>query len=84
MHLVNKPDLRGHVVRSPTESVRGLVEIDLELAHPKVHQPDVALVVQQEVVQLQVPVNNYIFTPLMFPNPLGFGQVIGTHNCDKN
>ena len=47
--------LRGHVVWSATEGVRRLVEVDLQLAHAKVHDAYVALVVQQEVVQLQVP-----------------------------
>ena len=52
--------LRGHVIRSPTESVRCLVQVDLKLAHPKVHQSDVALVVKQEAVQLQVPESEYL------------------------
>ena len=52
--------LRGHVIRSPTKSVRCLVQVNLKLAHPKVHQSDVALVVKQEVVQLQVPDSEYL------------------------
>ena len=47
--------LRGHVVWRAAEGVGGLVEVDLELAHPKVDDSYVTLVVQQEVVQLQVP-----------------------------
>ena len=47
--------LRGHVVWCATEGVGGLVKVDLQLAHAKVHDAYVALVVQQEVVQLQVP-----------------------------
>ena len=47
--------LRGHVVWCATEGVGRLVEVDLQLAHAKVHDAYVALVVQQEVVQLQVP-----------------------------
>ena len=47
--------LRGHVVWRATEGVGRLVEVDLQLAHAKVHDAYVALVVQQEVVQLQVP-----------------------------
>ena len=47
--------LRGHVVRCATEGVGRLVEVDLQLAHAKVHDAYVALVVQQEVVQLEVP-----------------------------
>ena len=47
--------LRGHVVWCATEGVGRLVEVDLQLAHAKVHDAYVALVVQQEVVQLEVP-----------------------------
>ena len=47
--------LGGHVVWSAAEGVGGLVEVDLELAHPEVDDSYVPLVVQQEVVQLQVP-----------------------------
>ena len=47
--------LRSHVVWRAAEGVGGLVEVDLELAHPKVDDSYVPLVVQQEVVQLQVP-----------------------------
>ena len=47
--------LRSHVVWSAAKGVGGLVEVDLELAHSKVDDSYVPLVVQQEVVQLQVP-----------------------------
>ncbi len=47
--------LRRHVVRGAAEGVRRLVQVDLQLAHTEVSDPDVALVVQQQVVQLQIP-----------------------------
>jgi hypothetical protein len=46
--------LWGHVVRRPAESVSRLVEVNLELAHPKVGDSYVAFKVQQEVVEFEV------------------------------
>ena len=51
--------LRGHIVRGAAEGVWGLVQIYLQLAHPEVHQADVALVVQKQIVQLQVSASVY-------------------------
>ena len=53
--FVHPAHLRGHVVWCATEGVGRLVEVDLQLAHAKVYDAYVTLVVQQEVVQLQVP-----------------------------
>ena len=46
--------LRGHVVWGAAEGVGCLLQVDLQLAHPEVDDPDVSLVVQQQVVQLEV------------------------------
>ena len=43
-----------HVVRGAAEGVGCLLQVDLQLAHPEVDDPDVPLVVQQQVVQLEV------------------------------
>ena len=47
-------NLRRHVIRRSAEGVRRLVEVDLEFAHAEVRDSDVALVIEQEVVQLEV------------------------------
>ena len=47
--------LRSHIVWCPTEGVSSLVQVHLQLAHPEVHDPDVPLIVQEEVVQLEIP-----------------------------
>lgn len=48
--------LRGNIVRSPTESACLRISKHVLLAHPKVSNFDVALIVQEDVVQLQVSV----------------------------
>ena len=49
-------NLRRHVIRRSAEGVRRLVEVDLEFAHAEVSDSDVALVIEQEIVQLEVSV----------------------------
>ena len=49
------PHLRRHVVYRAAEGVGRSVQEDLHLAHAEVGNAHVALVVQQNVVQLEVP-----------------------------
>ena len=51
-------DLGGDVVGGAAERGGGVARPDALLAHAVVRQLDVALVVQEHVVQLQVPVND--------------------------
>jgi len=44
--------LRGHVVRRSAEGVGHPVQVDLELAHSEIREPDVTLVIKKNVVQL--------------------------------
>lgn len=48
--------LRGNIVRSPTESACLCISKHVLLAHPKVSNFDVPLIVQEDIVQLQVSV----------------------------
>ena len=52
--VLQASNLRRHVVGRSAEGVRRLVEVDLEFAHAEVRDSDVALVIEQEVVQLEV------------------------------
>lgn len=45
---------RSHVIRCAAEGVGRPVEIDLQLAHAEIGDADVAFVVEQNVVQLQI------------------------------
>ena len=54
-------DLWRHVVWSSTKSVCHSVQVDLEFAHSKVCQTDVAFMIQKDIVQLQVPENEKVF-----------------------
>ena len=51
-------DLRGNVVRGPTEGLGGVSISYALLAHSKVCYLDVALLVKHDVVQLEVPVDD--------------------------
>ena len=51
-------NLRSNIVGSSTESGGGVTRSDSLFTHPIVCQLDVTLMVQQHVVQLQVPVDN--------------------------
>lgn len=51
-------NLRGDVVRSSAECFRGLVELNVFLAHSEIRNLNVSVLVQQHIVQLQVPVND--------------------------
>ena len=53
-------DLGRDVVRSPTERLRHRAVSDPFLAHPKVGYLDVALLVEHDVVQLEVPVDDTV------------------------
>lgn len=53
-HMYTCLYLRCHVVRGATEGVSCLVQVDLELAHAKVGDANVAVKVEQQVVQLEV------------------------------
>lgn len=55
--------LRGNIVRSPTESACLCISKHVLLAHPKVSNFDVPLIVQEDVVQLQVSVEEEKKTP---------------------
>lgn len=55
--------LRGNIVRSPTESAGLCISKHVLLAHPKVSNLDVPLVVQEDIVQLQVSVEEEKKTP---------------------
>lgn len=44
--------LRRHVVGGAAEGVGHPVQVDLQLAHPEVGEPDVTLVIEENVVQL--------------------------------
>ena len=63
--------LRGHIVRGAAKGVWGLVQIYLQLAHPEVHQPDVALVIKKQIVQLQVSASAFVYKYQL------------AHDCDK-
>lgn len=66
-HWLNPPVphtyLRGNIVRSPTESACLCISKHVLLAHPKVSNLDVPLVVQEDIVQLQVSVEEEKKTP---------------------
>ena len=51
-------DLWSDVVRSPTERLGHGPVTDVLLAHPKVGYLDVAVLVEHDVVQLEVPVDH--------------------------
>ena len=45
-----------HVIGRSAEGVCRFVEVDLKFAHAKVRNSDVALIIEQEIVQLEVSV----------------------------
>ena len=45
-----------HVIGRPAESVGRFVEVDLKFTHAEVRNSDVALIIKQEIVQLEVSV----------------------------
>ena len=46
-----------HVIGRSAEGVGRFVEVDLKFAHAKVRNSDVALIIEQEIVQLEVSVS---------------------------
>ena len=51
-------DLRGYIVRGPTERLRHVVTTDVLLAHPEVRNLDVSILVQHDIIQLEVSVDH--------------------------
>ena len=62
-------NLWRHVIRRSAEGVCRLVKVDLKFTHAKVRYSDVALIIEQEIVQLQVSVaeKNNLFSALCCP-----------------
>ena len=62
-----------HVIRCAAEGVGRPVEIDLQFAHAKVGNANVAFVVEQNVVQLQIS------ALVIFTSAFGFRLTLATH-----
>ena len=66
LYVSDAANLWRHVIRRSAEGICRFVEVDLKFTHAKVRNSDVALIIKQEIVQLEVSVAEinkfFIFT----------------------